>query len=128
MQSEILCRRPFYMVRLSYADVFGTKRNKFGNVKTTRNGRKFDSIRESEVARDYETLKRAGTIRTIHYQPRIELLPRPNRIVYVADFLITWADGRREYIDVKGVETAVFKIKAKLFRHFYPNETLTIVK
>lgn len=88
----------------------------------------FDSIREAEVARDFELEKRAGIIKEIEYQPAFELLPRPNRVVYVADFRITYADGRVEVVDVKGFETAVFKLKKKMLRHFYPQVKLVLMQ
>lgn len=48
-------------------------------------------------------------------------------ITYVADFLVTYHDGREEVVDVKGVETDVFKIKRVLFELRY-GKAITIVK
>ena len=48
-------------------------------------------------------------------------------IHYIADFRITYDDGRIEIEDVKGVETEAFKIKRKLFEAAYPDLTLKIV-
>ena len=41
-------------------------------------------------------------------------------IKYIADFKITYNDGVVEVIDVKGIKTADFKIKEKLFNYLYP--------
>lgn len=41
-------------------------------------------------------------------------------IKYIADFLITYNDGKQEVIDVKGIKTADFKIKEKMFNFKYP--------
>ena len=41
-------------------------------------------------------------------------------IKYIADFKITYKDGRVEVIDVKGMKTADFKIKEKIFNYRYP--------
>lgn len=35
---------------------------------------------------------------------------------YVVDFLVRYADGRRELVEVKGYWTDVAKLKVKLFR------------
>lgn len=45
-------------------------------------------------------------------------------IDYVSDFDLCYSDGRFEVIDTKGMATADAKIKAKLFKHKYPDITL----
>lgn len=102
-------------------------RSKYRAIKTVYNGRRFDSKAESRWAMFYEQELENGRIILIEYQPVVELLPRPNRVKYVADFLITWPDGSKEYIDVKGFQTAVFKLKHKMFKHFHPDKKLTLV-
>jgi hypothetical protein len=54
--------------------------------------------------------------------------PLTRSIVYRADFRITYADGHQEIEDVKGMETALFKLKRKLFEYKFPELTLKIVK
>jgi hypothetical protein len=39
---------------------------------------------------------------------------------YLCDFAIEYADGRIEYVDVKGVSTDVFRIKKKLVEALFP--------
>lgn len=41
-------------------------------------------------------------------------------IKYIADFDITYADGTRKIVDTKGIKTADFKIKEKMFNFRYP--------
>jgi hypothetical protein len=41
------------------------------------------------------------------------------KIEYIADFQVHHLDGSVEIIDVKGVETAEFKVKRKLFERIY---------
>ena len=41
-------------------------------------------------------------------------------IKYVADFRITYENGKVEVIDVKGIKTADFKIKEKMFNFMFP--------
>lgn len=102
--------------------------NKYRAIKTEYNGRIYDSKAEARWAMVYENMLRTGQIKEIEYQPSIQLLPKPNRIVYKPDFLLTWADGRKEYIDVKGVILPAFRLKQKMMAHFYPDKKLTIVK
>ena len=42
-------------------------------------------------------------------------------IKYIADFDITYKDGSRKIIDTKGIKTADFKIKEKMFNFRYPS-------
>lgn len=76
----------------------------------------------------YENMMKQGQIKDIEYQPSIELLPKPNRIVYKPDFLITWTDGTQEYVDVKGMVLPAFRLKQKMLAHFHPDKKLTIVR
>lgn len=48
-------------------------------------------------------------------------------ISYIADFRVTYDDGRVVIEDVKGIETEAFKLKRKLFEAAYPDLTLSIV-
>lgn len=106
----------------------GKRRGKYNAKRVTIDGRTYDSKREAEVACEYALKLRAGQISAIEYQPSFELTPKPNKISYVADFRITYPDGTQKIVDVKGMETPVFKLKAKLFKHFYPDLHLTILK
>lgn len=111
------------------------KRNKYGNRKTEIDGIKFDSQKEAEYYCQLKLLKRAGEIKDFGMQQRYELLPTFKKngmtfksVTYVADFVIVNNDGTTEVVDVKGMETQVFKIKQKLFEYMYPNLSLKIVK
>lgn len=64
---------------------------------------------------DFEKIKRKTKSKTI------------SAIKYISDFDIIYKDGRREIIDVKGQETADFKIKKKMFHFRYPDLTLNLV-
>lgn len=111
------------------------RRSKYGNQKTVVDGIEFDSKKEAEYYCQLKLLKKAGEIKDIGLQPRFELQPafekngvkyRP--ITYIADFVITNNDGTTEIVDVKGVETQVFKIKQKLFEYMYPDLSLKVIK
>ena len=91
------------------------KRNKYGNIKTTVDGIKFDSKREAAVYCDLKLLIRAGEISQLELQPSFDLLVNGVKIgKYKADF--SFFDNQTKqlrYIDVKGVETAIFRRSKK---------------
>lgn len=103
-------------------------RSKYRNRPCRAHGRFWASQRELAVYRELLALQQAGQVSVITCQPRYELHPRPERIVYVPDFVVRYTDGQVEVIDVKGMETPVFKLKAKLFRTKYPTLPLRIVR
>lgn len=39
---------------------------------------------------------------------------------YIADFLITYKNDKVEVVDIKGIKTADFRIKEKMFNYLYP--------
>lgn len=100
------------------------RRNKFGNVRTVVDGRTFDSKAE---ARRYQELKRlqiAGAISGLRLQVRFPL--RVNGVTvanYLADFVYV-RDGRRVVEDVKGMRTAVYKLKCRLMQAVHGIEIL----
>lgn len=109
--------------------------SKYGARKTEYNGVIYDSKREAEYARDLDLMKGAGIISDYERQPVFLLQKRfmHNRkiirpIRYIADFKVTYPDGRVEVIDVKGFKTPEFKIKQKMFYFNYPDLDLILVK
>jgi hypothetical protein len=52
---------------------------------------------------------------------------RRDRITYRPDFHVWDAAGRLRVVDVKGVRTAVFSLKARLWRAVYPDVPLDVV-
>ncbi|WP_249323475.1 DUF1064 domain-containing protein [Wansuia hejianensis] len=119
----------------TYIQSKSKKKNKYRNIKTQVDGITFDSKKEAEYYCKLKLLKQAGEIKDFGLQPRYELQPtfRKNgttyrAITYVADFIITNLDGTTEVVDIKGVETQVFKIKQKLFEYMYPDLSLKVIK
>lgn len=108
------------------------RRGKYNNCKVKRDGYTFDSKREDEY---YVVFKSDPSVSALEVHPRYELTPKYTNpegvkrraITYVADFLVTYHDGREEVVDVKGFETDVFKIKRVLFEIKY-GKAITIVK
>lgn len=87
-------------------------RNKYGAVKTTYNGIVFDSKAEASFYSYLLPLQKIGRIEKIELQKTFTLYAG---IKYRADFVITMKGGAVRYIDIKGVETATFRLKKKLF-------------
>jgi len=110
-------------------------RSKYGNKGKVVDGIKFSSQKEALRYIELRYLKQAGIVRDFEMQPRYVLQEafrkngktiRP--IYYIADFLVTYADGHQEIEDVKGrFMTEVFKLKWKLFEKRYPDLTLKLV-
>lgn len=111
--------------------------SKYNAKKVEIDGIKFDSKAEGEY---YLHLKQQVTERQIlgfERQKRMLLQEgfsvegvkgkiRP--IFYVVDFIITENDGTLTYVDVKGMETDVFKLKKKLFMKRYNTALLKVKK
>lgn len=94
-------------------------KNKFNAQRTTQNGRVYDSAKEAAHARDLELLKYAGEVVAIEEQVPFPCVVNDVPVcTYVADFRITYADGRVEVHDVKGYKKgaayAQFRLKKKL--------------
>lgn len=111
------------------------KRSKYGNKKVKIKGIEFDSIAESRHFLVLLDKKKKKEILDFELQPRFLLQEsfKKNgetfrKIEYVADFKVIHNDGRIEIVDVKGMETEVFKIKRKLFEYKYPELSLVLVK
>jgi hypothetical protein len=98
---------------------WANRRSKFGAKPVVVDGIRFMSKLEAKRHGQLKLLQEAGEIKWVVHQPRFPLVAG---ITYIADFKICWADGRVTVEDVKGVETDVFKIKHKLFNHFYSGE------
>lgn len=99
------------------------KKNKYNARKTVMCGRTFDSRREAEVYLELLAQKQAGEIVRIGFQPSYTLLAgfkdnqgnKQRAITYTADFFVSYADGRSEVIEVKGVRTRDYLLRKKLF-------------
>ncbi|WP_432806485.1 DUF1064 domain-containing protein [Lederbergia lenta] len=105
------------------------KRSKYGNKQTTVDGFVFDSKAEAKYYQQLKWLQECKEILFFRMQPRYLLQEAfekdgktHRKIEYVADFEVHRKDGSIEVIDVKGVETDVFKMKAKMFHKKYPHK------
>ena len=108
------------------------KQNKYNARKTVMCGHTFDSKREAEVYLELLAQKQAGEIVRIGFQPSYTLLAgfkdntgkNQKPITYTADFFVTYADGRNEVIEVKGVRTRDYLLRKKLFLHMMRDKNI----
>ena len=96
-----------------------SKENRTWNDKT------YASKAEMIYAQHIGMLKKAGEVSVCIEQPKVWLgVPECK---YVPDFFVVYEDGKYEFIDVKGNETAKFKRDKKLWKA-YGDCPLRIVK
>lgn len=108
---------------------------KFNNKKVTFAGHNFDSKAELAYYKKLLRLQAAGRVEAIELQPVFLLQEGFSKngvehkpITYIADFKVTYTNGKVDIVDVKGVETEVFRIKRKLFEKRYTDLHLNIVE
>lgn len=99
--------------------------SKYNNHPKTVDGIRFDSKKE---ARYYEQLKiriATGEVRYFLMQVPLRL---PGGTKYVVDFLVFFTDPDRapEYVDVKGVQTKLFRVKKREIEHQFPIQILVM--
>lgn len=127
---------------------------KIVHKKTVVDGITFDSKMESQYYEYLKELKAKGIVKDFTLQPEFILqdkfmivdgqtifgdnpdfnkikrqtkAPTVQAIKYVSDFDVNYADGHNEVVDPKGVATADFELKRKMFMCRYPERTLKVV-
>jgi len=94
-------------------------RNKYGAIKTTVDGIKFDSKKEAARYLALKMLSMAGEVSDLKLQPKFDLIVNGTKIgFYKADFQYT-KDGKIVVEDVKGMLTPVYKLKKKMIKAIY---------
>ncbi len=103
-------------------------RNKYGAKKQVFKGLKFDSKLELNYYLFLLEKKEKGLIKHIELHKRIDLIVNGQLVCFIKpDFVIHNNDYSIEYHDTKGVVTATFRIKAKLFKALKDRE-IKVVK
>jgi hypothetical protein len=92
---------------------------KFRNKPTEHNGRRFASKKEAAFAATLDARVKLGEVS--FYLPQVPI-PLPGAGKYVVDFVVFQRDGLVRFVDVKGVETPMFKLKRKQIEAVYPFE------
>jgi len=108
-------------------------RQKYNAKPTIYNGVRYASKAEAKFAEGLDLLMKARGkygVQAWSGQPKFPMVVNGVKVcTYIADFLVTYGDGSQKVIDVKGVETSVFRIKAKLYAALYPDgPPLEVVK
>ena len=109
-------------------------RGKYNARRTKIDGHTFHSKAEARRYSALMLLERSGQISDLELQPSFVIQDafrdRSNKIIcairYLADFQYV-EKGALVVEDVKGVETAVFKIKAKMFKLRYPEYDFRVI-
>ena len=93
--------------------------SKYGNKKIVIDGYKFDSLAEGRRYGKLKILELRGDISKLEIHPRFDLHVNSKKIcAYVADFQYI-ESGIKIVEDVKGVKTAVYRIKNKMMMAEY---------
>lgn len=100
-------------------------KSKYHNKKCVLGGITFDSKIEAQRWLVLQDMQRTGKIFNLELQKAFQIGAGRK---YLADFYYTLPDGQEVVEDVKGVETAVFRLKLALFGEKYPNIKFYLVK
>ena len=116
---------------MAYKNYFH-KGNKYRNVRQTYNGHNYDSKMEAQVAFNLDTMKKAvGREKVTNWERQYKISLDVNGVHianYFIDFMVEFEDGRKEFWEVKGMETDLWKLKWKLTKALYPDYNLVLIK
>lgn len=109
------------------------KKKKYHNVTTEYNGIKYDSKLEAKTAQDLDWQLRSGDIKEWKRQVKIPLKVNGVFIAnYYCDFRYVDKNGQVVYLEAKGMETELFRLKWKIFtatiHEIDPGAEMIIVK
>jgi len=112
---------------------FIRRQSKYRSKSTEYNGVVYHSKKEAAYARDLDLRMKAGEIKKWERQVRVPLKVYGVHICnYYIDFVVYYPSGEVEYVEVKGFETPLWRLKWKLFEVIYSKEhpeiKLTIIK
>ena len=99
-------------------------RTKYKNQPVIRNGRRFASLHEADVALQLQSLESSGAIKCLEYQIPFEILPSQKKLgytrplTYIADFVFL-RDNEFVVADAKGYKTEVYKLKKRLLAQLH---------
>jgi hypothetical protein len=93
--------------------------NKFNAKRTEVDGITFDSKKEAARYLQLKLLQKAGQIQDLELQPEYPMIVNNRKVCsYRADFRYT-ENGKNIVEDTKGIRTAMYRLKAKLFKALY---------
>ena len=98
-------------------------KSKFKNVPVIIDGIWFASKKEGKRYTELKLLERTGIVSSFTRQKAFDL---PGGTKYRCDFEVCWVDGRTTIEDVKGMRTAMYKLKKKQVEALYPIKIIEI--
>lgn len=111
------------------------RQTKYKNQSTEHNGIQYHSKKEAGYAAELDLRQKVGDIVSWERQVRIPLDVNGKHIAdYFIDFVVHYPVSSRhtsEYVEVKGFETEVWRLKWKIFCALYendPNIKLSVIK
>ena len=112
------------MTKKAYRWRTSTTSSKYNSTRVSYRGISFQSILERDYYVYLEMLQKSGEIDFFLQQSRFDL---EGGVVYRLDFMVFHNNGLIEFVDVKGYETEMFKLKKKQVEARY-NISISIVK
>ena len=91
--------------------------SKYRNVRTEIGDVRFPSLGEAKLFIHLLAQKRAGEVLYFLRQVPFHL---PGGVVYRLDFLVAYPDGKLRFLDFKGAETPMFRLKKTQVEALYP--------
>lgn len=102
-------------------------RMKYRNIKTEIDGIKFDSKKEANYYKKLCLLKQSGEV--TDFQMQVKYYFELNGVklgFYKADFVVEWKSGKKQVVDVKGMKTPIYNLKAKMMKAFHSIEIFEV--
>lgn len=127
---------PMRLTEEQYADLMRrhprpiNPRAKFKNIRTEKDGQKFDSKWEAERFQQLKLMESAGEIRDLRAQVSFDLVVNGQLVCrYIADFVYV-RNGRRVVEDSKSKPTVtrLYKLKAKLMKAIHGIEIVEVYR
>ncbi len=111
------------------------KANKYHNIPKEYNGEIYHSTFERDYAAELDFRKKCGDIKEWERQVKLDLRVNGQHICnYYIDFIVTHNDGTREFVEVKGMEMPLWKVKWAILEATFDDfklgldDFLTVVK
>ena len=112
-----------------YRRIYKKPGNKYNAKSSTYNGRHYDSKLEAGYAMELDWLLKAKIIKEWIPQWKLDLCINDVHIAnYFVDFKVIYPDGNAEFHEVKGYETALWKLKWKMAMAIYGKENFVLIK
>lgn len=109
------------------------KKAKYNNKSTMYNGRKYDSYKEANYARDLDWRIKAGEIKEVIPQYKIDLRVNGVHIAnYFVDFKVIMKDDSIQFHEVKGMVLPLWQMKWRILEatvnEIEPGAELIVIK